>query len=63
MFETITPEQREAFKRRSHAVDAALKSAIIEPQPEAKKTPLRRLHVVPALHMPHVIHGGHAQVA
>jgi hypothetical protein len=63
MFETITPEQREAFKRRAHAVDAALKSAIIEPQPQAKKTPLRRLNIVPTLHVPHVSHGGHAQVA
>jgi len=63
MFDNLTPDQREAFKRRSHAVDAALKSAIIEPQPEAKKTPLRRLHLVPALHMPHVMHQGSAQVA
>ena len=63
MFDTITPEQREAFKRRSHAVDAALKSAIIEPQPQGKKTPLRRLHLVPNLHMTHVSHTGHAQVA
>jgi hypothetical protein len=60
MFENITPEQREAFKRRTHAVDAALKSAILEPQPQAKKTPRRRLHLVPTLH---VAHEGHAQVA
>jgi hypothetical protein len=60
MFENITPEQREAFKRRTHAVDAALKSALIEPQPEAKKTSLRRLHLVPSMHLSH---GGHAQVA
>ena len=63
MFENITPEQREAFKRRAHAVDAALQSAIIEPQPRAKKTPLRRLQLVPTLHLPHVAPGGHAQVA
>ena len=63
MFEDITPEQREAFKRRTHAVDAALKSAIIEPQPQAKKTPLRRLHLVPNLHMTHVPQSGHVQVA
>lgn len=63
MFENITPEQREAFKRRAHAVDAALKSAIIEPQPRAKKTPLRRLQLVPALLVPHAPSSGHAQVA
>jgi hypothetical protein len=62
MFDNITPEQREAFKRRIHAVDAALKSAI-EPQPEPKKTPLRRLQIVPNLHVVHVSHEHNAQVA
>ena len=49
MFDNITPEQREAFKQRTQRVDALLKSAI-ETQPEPKKTPLRRFHLVPNLH-------------
>ena len=63
MFDNFTPEQREAFKRRTHAVDAMLKSAIVEPQPQVKKTALRRLHLVPNLHMPYVTHEHNAQVA
>jgi hypothetical protein len=62
MFDNLTPEQREAFKRRTHRVDALLKSAV-ETQPEAKKTPLRRLHLVPNLHLTHVTPEGNAQVA
>ena len=62
MFDNLTPEQIEAFKLRTHRVEALLKSAV-ETQPEAKKTPLRRLHIVPNLHVPHASHGHHAQVA
>jgi hypothetical protein len=63
MFDNITPEQREAFKRRAHAVDAMLKSAIVEPHAEAKRTPLRRLHLIPSLQVPHFTHERNAQVA
>ena len=65
MFDNLTPEQIEAFKLRTHRVEALLKTAV-ETKPEAKKTPLRRLHIVPNLHVPHVAnvsHGHHAQVA
>ena len=63
MFDNLTPEQREAFKRRTHAVDAMLKAALVEPQPQVKKTPLRRLHLVPNLHLPYDTHEHSAQVA
>lgn len=63
MFDNLTPEQREAFKRRTHAVDAMLKAALVEPQPQVKKTPLRRLHLVPKLDMPYTAHEHSAQVA
>ena len=63
MFDTPTPEQREAFKRRTRAVDALLKSALVEPQPPAKKAPLRRLHLVQNLHLTYGTHEHSAQVA
>jgi hypothetical protein len=62
MFNNLTPEQREAFVRRTHRVDALLKSAV-ETQPAPKKTPLRRLHLVPNLHLNAPQEHGAAQVA
>lgn len=68
MFDNLTAEQREAFKRRTHAIDAALKSAIAEPQPEVEKKPVRHLQFGPKLHIAHAPQPGqtphgHAQVA
>ena len=56
MFEKITPDQREAWLRKVHSVDATLKS-VIEPAEASKPArSVRRLHLVPALHALHPPH-------
>ncbi len=63
MFE-MTPEQRDAWRRKVHSVDAALKSAIEPPPaPEPKVKPQHGLHLVPKLHLPHTPHHGNTQAA
>jgi len=52
MFDSITTEQKEAFKARTRAIDALLKSAV-ETQPEKAQRQLPRL-IVPSLHIPHM---------
>ena len=54
MFDSITTEQKEAFKRRKRAIDALLKSAV-ETQPKKTQLQLPR-HFVPSLHIPHLEH-------
>ena len=52
MFDSITTEQKEAFKARTRAIDALLKSAL-ETQPEKTQRQLPR-HIVPSLHILHM---------
>ena len=52
MFADMTKEERDAWRSKVRAVDAALK--VVQTAPEPK--PVRRLHLVPnltALHLPH----------
>jgi hypothetical protein len=65
MFDNMTKEQREAWARKVHSVDAALKSAV-EPHPvreEAPKPQHHVLHLVPKLHLPHHTQGGKTMAA
>ena len=55
MFEDITKEQRDAWRSKVRAVDLALKSAV-EPK-EMPAKPVRHLHLLPSVHMPHMTHG------
>ena len=64
MFE-MTKEQRDAWRRKVHSIDAALKSAIEPPAPpEHKDKPHHSLHLAPKLHLPHhPTHHGNTQAA
>ena len=62
MFDNITPEQREAWLRKVHRVDATLKSVIEPAEAPRPAKSVRRLHLVPALHALHLPHD-HKSVA
>jgi hypothetical protein len=51
MFEDMTTEQRDAWRSKVRAVDAALKTV---QTPEVK--PVRRLHLVPSMSALHLSH-------
>ena len=47
----VTQEQQETWRRKVHAVDAALKSAV-EAEPVKSVRQSQGLHFVPKLHLP-----------
>ena len=59
----MTQEQRDAWRRKVHSVDAALKSVVESPALVKVTKPQHGLHLVSRLHLPHVLHGGHTQTA
>ena len=59
----MTQEQRDAWRRKVHSVDAALKSVIESPALVRATKMQHDLHLVPRLHLPHMLHGEHTQAA
>ena len=50
MFDNLTSEQKEAFKSRTRAIDALLKSAVETPRQPSKTPSQLRFHV-PSIHI------------
>jgi hypothetical protein len=59
----MTQAQREAWRRKVHSVDAALKSVVESPSLDKVTKPQHGLHLGPKLHLPHVLGAGHTQAA
>jgi hypothetical protein len=59
----MTQEQRDAWRRKVHSVDAALKLVVESPVSTRVTKPQHGLHLVPKLHLPHTLNHGHSRAA